>query len=169
MKRFAIVSSVLTLAVAISLSMLMSYWVLWPYQIVTLASHVVPTDKRTYLPGERVSYELDYCKFVPLVGQISRALVDGVRVSYPTTSSFLSVGCRKVWISDLRIPLYTPPGVYHLEMAAQYDPNPFRTIVINYETKEFVVIPRADSAANQQQEIDDNRWAIQQLERERLP
>jgi hypothetical protein len=163
MKRFMAVASILTLAAALGLSLLVSYWLIWPYEVLTVVAPATMT-RDTYTAGDYAPYRLQYAKHMDVVGQLSRALVDGVRINYPTIRTRLPEGSGTVCVNDLRIPLYVPAGRYHFEVTAEYQVNPLRTVTVTYDTEEFDVLPRPDLAEAKQQ-LNDNTQAIQRLER----
>jgi len=150
--------------VALALLMaLVAYWLWFPYEVITFKTYTVPTDKQTYIAGERVSYFVDYDKKLPLRGRLSRALVDGTRTNYPSINTFLTIGKNQTWVSDLAIPAYSPAGVYHIEVSAEYQVNPLRTINVQFQTAEFAVL--AASQDTDEERSNKNQMTIQQLER----
>ena len=151
-----------TLTALALLMALVSYWLWYPYEVITFASVIVPTSKTAYVAGERVSYFVDYNKKLPLAGNLSRALVDGTRTNYPTISTFLTPGKKQVWVSDLTIPAYSPAGVYHIEVSAEYDVNPLRTISVQFRTVDFAVLEAQPET--REERTNKNEQTLKRLE-----
>ncbi len=133
--------SLLTLVLATALMLLLGYWLFWPDKVITVENPLqIKVDKALYHHGDRVTYTFDYCKTRDLIGMVSRALVNEVRISYSETYSNLAVGCNNVKVSTLFIPEYAPPGKYHLELTGEYKLNPIRTYTIYLQTVDFMVV-----------------------------
>ena len=139
-------------------------WMIAPEEVFSVKYHVIPTDRRIYTAGERIAYTVEYCKTRPVVGQVSRSIVDGVRTTFPTISGDLPTGCHTVTVSDIRVPIYLPSGSYHLEMTVEHRVNPLATSVVKYRTEDFEVVGiGAERMEGMQQQIDERS---QRFERE---
>lgn len=149
---------------AFSIMATCAYWILLPEEVFSVKRSIIPTDKRTYIAGNHVSYTVEYCKTRPIVGSVSRSIVDGVRTTYPTISGDLPTGCHTVTVSDIKIPIYLASGDYHLEMTVEHQVNPLSTRVVKYQTEPFQVIGvGAERMEGMQQQIDEK---TSQFERE---
>ena len=115
------------------------YWLLWPDKIVVVNPNVT-TEKTVYAPGDRITYTLSYCKTRKLPGDVSRALVNSVRITFTNVTSDLAVGCHTIRISDLVIPDYIDAGTYHIEGSGLYQINPIRKFLNTWKSNEFQVV-----------------------------
>jgi hypothetical protein len=124
---------------------------------------VATTDKKTYQPGEDISYSFSYCKTKPIVGVVTRALVDGVRMNFASITSDLPLGCHEIWVCNLRIPRNTSAGTYHIEITGEYKINPLRTEVNRLRSNEFEVMGRDPELEYWKSEIIENRNRLDRL------
>jgi hypothetical protein len=126
------------LGIIVGSSLLLSYWLLYPDNVVTVIAPVT-VSSLVYHPGERITYTLSYCKTRKLVGSVVRSLVDGTRLTFTTVQSDLPVGCHTINVSDLVIPDYVDSGTYHIEATAEYKINPARTFEVYFKSQEFKI------------------------------
>lgn len=128
----------------IFLTVLITYWLTWPYKIATQngeAKALTPIVKN----GESLQYVLDYCKYTDIVPiKARRQLVDGLIYPLPTTPPrALPRGCQKIIAST---PVITPDCTecfdrqVHLEITAVYQVNPLRTKEVTFITELFTII-----------------------------
>lgn len=115
------------------------YWLYFDPSVITFQKEIVQTDKHQYQSGDRITYTFSYCKTKNISSIVNRALVDGIRLTYATINSNLTVGCHTVKVADLVIPNYAPTGTYHLEAIAEYKINPLRTDQIIWKSESFAV------------------------------
>lgn len=101
-----------------------------------------PIDKHEYQPGERVFYNISFCKTRPIVAVVNWALINDAVTDIPERQGkSIDVGCKNV-SSSLRIPEYAIEGDHYFKGTFQYQANPFRTITYDVETEHFnVTIP----------------------------
>jgi hypothetical protein len=74
-----------------------------------------------------------------VTGQVYRALVNSVRVNFTELTVNANVGCKTVTITDLEVPRLTDNGVYHLEIAVDFKPNPIRTVSMVFKSNYFTI------------------------------
>ena len=115
------------------------WWLLWPDKIVTIDPKVT-VDKEFYKPGDRITYTLSYCKTRKMPGEVSRALVNSVRITFTDVTSDLPTGCHTVRISDLVIPDYVDSGLYHIEGSGLYQVNPIKKFLNTWKSNEFQIV-----------------------------
>ena len=139
MRRYLSIISTINLAIVAGIVFVFLYWNFWPDRVVVLTSPVT-LDKHTYHWGDRITYTFDYCKTRKINGKLIRALVNSTRTIFTTMDTDLPVGCHKrIQSSDLVIPDYTSPGVYHLETTVEYKINPIRYYNVYWQSQEFYI------------------------------
>jgi hypothetical protein len=140
MRKILYCFSIIILLAAFGIMTLIGYWYFWPDNIITVTNPLnIKVDKEVYKPGDRITYTFDYCKDRDMIGLISKALVNDIRIVYTSIHSNLSVGCHKATIGSVIIPEYVPDGSYHLEVTGEYQINPIRTYTVFLQTVEFTI------------------------------
>lgn len=73
--------------------------------------------------GENLSYNIRYIKYRPVEGTVSRQLVDGHIIHYPTIKSNVEVtdGNEKILHNTVSIPDYIKPGTYVFITTNEYE------------------------------------------------
>jgi len=118
-----------------------AYWIYWPNKVIEIHNaQAIQVDKKEYRIGDRISYTIDYCKYTEIQGIVSRSLVDGFKYNYSDYKSNVSIGCKTVIVSDMVIPDYLTPGIYHIETLAEYKINPLRNVEIRWKSVDFKVV-----------------------------
>ena len=124
---------------AISVYLLVTYWLWWPfYDPMKINSIKVLTDP-TYAGGTML-YEVDYSKTTayPVV-VVSRQLIDGTVITLaPVKGSHLPLGDNTIRV-PVTIPANCCEGIYTLHLSATYQINPLRTITIESTSPPFTV------------------------------
>ena len=104
---------------------------------------IMNKDKVVKIGGDLV-YLVDYCKYknyIPI--KVVRSLVDGYVYDLPIqTASTFPFGCRKIEVS---VPMIVPSTMptnhkYHMQIAIDYQINPFKTENRIFSTEEFTLI-----------------------------
>jgi hypothetical protein len=145
------------LSIAAGMLILFMYWAFWPDEMMTIRnSQHVKTDKRDYIAGDRIFYTLDYCKTQQITATVTRAIVDGIRISYDTITNDLPLGCHSVIIYDLTIPSFLPAGIYHIEGAKEYRLNPIRNLKVTFRTDNFNIVAPKLSVAELESQLKDH-------------
>jgi hypothetical protein len=130
--------------------LLVAYWLLWPYQTITflnMPAAGAPIVGGPLYPGDAVRYKLSFCKYTNDIATVHRDLVDGETIALQDITGSLPSTCESnVTVATTEVPDTANPGVYHLDVADEFHPNPFRTIVVRYRTQDFTVIPRPEAA-----------------------
>jgi len=119
-------------------ALLMGYWVLWPYNIITVKSpiHVI---SKTVKPGGLLVYEVEYCKYMSLPAIVTMQLIDMEIHFFPAITVNLPKGCTKS-IRRQELPMRLAPDFYHLHISSTYQPNPLRSITYDWDTELFQVM-----------------------------
>lgn len=94
-----------------------------PPNVINYLNIPFPTDKSTYVIGERVGYDVQYCKYTDAAGLISRTLVydKGGVIAVPQVSSVTIKGCRTTRSLTFEIPQGAPNGLAHIETISEYN------------------------------------------------
>jgi len=141
MRNFLYYLSVVTFTMTLVLFGLLTYWLYYPFVVITIENdRSVPVNTQEYRVGDRIEYQLRYCKKLPLVGTIHRAIVNGTRTAFTTIQASLPLGCHTANIAELTIPTYFDPDVYHIETTVEYTLNPLRTERVTWRSVDFRVI-----------------------------
>jgi len=120
--------------VSVSIIGLVIYWLVYPYNPVDINS--VTLQSKTVKAGGTLFYTVDRCRNTDAVVEVTRFLVDGVKISYPVTSAQANKGCE-VNTYPISIPDYTPAGIYHFEFTYKFQVNPLRIVQITVQTEQF--------------------------------
>jgi hypothetical protein len=152
--------SVFLLGILFAGMCLYGYWMfpVGPKAIVIHNAANVSVDKEVYHPGDRIHYTLDYCKEASSPARVHRTLVNSIKISYTEILSDLPTGCRKITVSDLEIPEFATPGIYHLESTSERQVNPLRTEYTTWRSVDFrieVGKTREETEAQVQENTDD--------------
>lgn len=93
-------------------------------------------------PGDVVTFDFKYCKYIDVVPSVRRQLVDGQIIPLTATAntgSGLPMGCHTTTRS-ITIPETVNPGRYYLNTTLYYQVNPLRTEDVHYYTEYFQVV-----------------------------
>jgi hypothetical protein len=140
MKKIISIVQWVGIATAWGLVLLCGFWLLYPYKIAEFKNVPFPimNENSTVTRGERVRYEIEYCKYTNESPSLTKYFIDGVIYETPKSPSSVPSGCGKI-ISDAYVPKAIPTGVYSIKSIAEYKVNPLRTIKITNYTQQFIV------------------------------
>ena len=119
------------------------YWTLFsPMSLFKVTNSPVPlVGGNIVKAGTQIQYIIDYCKYVPITGEIHRQLVDTVTIPLESYQTDSPVGCETGKKSiPVTIPGYIQPGRYKISIHAIYHPYPWRTVDYQFETETFDVV-----------------------------
>ena len=165
--------SFIALFITAAIAGIFAYWLVWPDNVVVVKNpNHVHVLKNHYHRGEHISYVLDFCKSRRIPGKIYRSLVNGIQVTYTPIESDLPAGCRQATISDLKVPEFITPGIYHIEGAGVYEINPLREYRNEWRSNDFEILPDDLSSSSadlkdrlskvmrdvKEHEIADKKW-----------
>lgn len=140
------------------------FWLLYPQKIMVIENpQNVKLNKTVYHKGERITYELNYCKYKPYTATVYRTLVNSIRISYTEMHSNIAMGCRTLRSSDLRIPEFAETGRYHIETTVEYVVNPLRTERITWRSQEFEIVP-SEQVTDMEDQVKENTEDIKELQ-----
>lgn len=127
-----------TLFLAMSFILYFAFCTLYPYKTMEMKQPnkvLTPVVK----PGEDLIYEVDYCKYTNRSVILSKVLVDTVHFNLGAARSNLPCGCNKVQVAVPMPKILELNGTYHLDIRAEYQMNPFRTIIVETRTEDFII------------------------------
>jgi hypothetical protein len=95
-------------------------------------------ENKTVVRGDRLRYEITYCKYTTMHPDLTKFFIDGVIYETPKVPGVAEQGCRTE-VADVYVPKAIPPGNYTLKTVAIYHVNPIRNIeIVNY-TEQFTI------------------------------
>lgn len=129
-----------TLILAFIGILVVSYWMLYPYEPLVINSYSpLPINNKELIVHDNIVYELDYCKNMDLPVTVRRKLVDGLVFALPdVTTAVNEPGCR-VQNFAVEVPHSLPEGDYFMTIEFVYKVNPLREVSIITNTEQFVV------------------------------
>ena len=139
MNKLFICLSWLTIFSAIIGIAVVTYWLIYPYQLLTFNDAVFPVVNKTVKSGGTLRYVSDYCKYTDASATVTRSFVNEIIFVTPTTITNRPTGCAVITV-EIALPKELPIGTYHLSNTYTYEINPLRTVVIKEDTEEFKVV-----------------------------
>lgn len=126
--------------IALSLSMaLISYWSLYPYEVITFNRPPLEFVSSTVKPGEKLEWYIDVTHHTKGIKvDVVKQVQDGYIINYPQVS-YITSGGRQQFINSVLIPEYAQPGTYVLSVTSIWNINPIRKIKQTYISKPFKV------------------------------
>jgi len=141
MSKIIYIFSYLTILIALGLMFLAGFWLLYPYKVVEFKNSPYPimNENKTVKKGEDLIYQVDACKYLNAVPDLTRFFIDGIIYETPKSVGAVEMGCHIQDIS-ITVPKAIPTGVYKMKFIARYKVNPIRVIeYVNY-SQSFMVI-----------------------------
>lgn len=139
MSKFLYWFSILTILVAIGLILYAAYLLFYPFKPFVLNTTPTKVLTKQVVAGNDLIYEVDYCRSGNSPAEVSRTVVGPTMIPTPVVGTITQPGCRKTQI-HLPIPEGSTPGKYHLDVSAEFNPNPLRKIIVKFSTEEFEII-----------------------------
>jgi hypothetical protein len=140
MNKLFIYISYLTILIAIIIILIVGFWSFYPYKPIVFNNIPFTVDQQVVKPGEILTYNVDYCKYMNINPIVTRYMTDGV---YYMLSSNPAVnkakGCGRVKI-QIVVPQTIMPDTYYLKLDYIYKVNPIREISVQATTEGFVVV-----------------------------
>lgn len=130
------------LAILLALLGLLTYWLLWPNDVLTINKLPVPVTKPEDIKaGRLLVLKFDYCKFNAAEGTVEPSLVsDRNVVLLPTYEDKTPTGCGKVDV-PLILPYTIVEQKYHIHYKITYKVNPLRELTEEFDSAEFILNP----------------------------
>lgn len=125
---------------SLGLIILISYWLLYPYNPIVFNNLPYKVDSKMVRAGGLLSYNVDYCKYNNLIPQFTKSFVNGIIYIVPPEGAVVKPsGCHVVKIV-ITIPETLPPDTYILKISYRYQVNPIRTVDVMAQSEPFKVI-----------------------------
>jgi hypothetical protein len=130
-----------TIISALGIMVLVGFWLLYPYKIITFSDDKFPimNENKTVKQGESIVYRAKYCKFIAVPSETTRSFVDGIIYTTPSVGSNKVVGCGDNLVF-VEVPKTIPAGKYTIQMLYRFRINPLRTIDIIKITELFLIV-----------------------------
>ena len=141
-------SSFIVILLALIMFAFILFSAFYPFKVSTINAPY-DIDKEFYYPGDRIAYWKDACIYMPGSATVTKSFVNGLVYNMEQVTVFNPKGCVKELISSTTIPEELPPGTYHLRFRSEYRINAFRTILLEWNTKEFTVLPREENGGKE--------------------
>lgn len=118
------------------------YLLFWPYKIAEYPKGPLKilNENKVVKVGEKIQYELSYCKYTYKQPDTTRALQGSIVYTLPEIFSNYKLGCNKVVINSDTVPDAVPPGQYTLHIKEEYRVNVLRTVTYEVYTEVFNVV-----------------------------
>lgn len=94
-----------------------------------------------------ITLKVSYCRTSWDEGRVIRRFVNETsEVLAPTVAGQLPRGCNSDFPIAIPIPDSVTPGKYHINYRITYQTNPLKTVVEEFDSEEFTVIPASTAA-----------------------
>ncbi len=136
--------SIVCLATAYAVMALIAYSLFWPVPTLVVKNFSenkpIPVKNTVVNPGDRLEYQLDYCKYTDAPSNVHRTMIDGQVITLTDTQGALPAGCHVVTVKTAIVPTTINPGKYYLDVTVSYKVSLIRTVYIHYHTTYFTVV-----------------------------
>jgi hypothetical protein len=145
MRMFNRWKSAVGLCLGLSLWIMITFWLFFPYQPMTIHSIEVVNPGKVVIAGGNLLYEVTYTKTDTYpVTHLTRQLIDGYILTLaPVRGTSLPLGENQKIIVPVNIPASSYPGIYFLHLSATYQVNHLRTITVSADSDKFEIKKRA--------------------------
>lgn len=119
-----------------------TFWLLWPYEPITINSIDIMNEDNIAYVGEDLNFSVSYSKdkSYPVV-ELTVQLIDGsgsIFVLSGIEHGRVPVGDGKVIVS-VEIPHDVNPSVFMVYLTVEYKVNPLRTVTVNGRSKPLTI------------------------------
>lgn len=138
--RILILFSYLTIGMAFLITLVVFFWLLYPYEPATFNHLPHKVTPKVVEGGKFMTVEVDVCKHMPIAPTITRVFVDGVIYQIPvytTVNDVVGCGIRKV---QIYIPKGLPTGEYYINTSYSFQVNPIRKVELSTVSEKFEVV-----------------------------
>ncbi len=136
--------SIVCLATAYAVMAVIAYSLFWPVQTLVINNFSqekpIQITNTVVNPGDRLEYQLDYCKYTDAPSTVHRTMIDGQIITLTDTQGQLPAGCHVVTVKTAIVPTTINPGKYYLDVTVSYRVSLLRTVYIHYHTTYFTVV-----------------------------
>ena len=138
MKKPIYLISCFTILSALALMGTFFFWMFCPYKIIEFRTEPHTVIEKTVKAGSHIVFDLDYCKYVDMGGEVTISFVDGFIYNTTPIPSNIEKGCHNVKHA-VYVPKAIPPGDYSVKILYRYKVNPVRTIDVITKSDKFTV------------------------------
>jgi hypothetical protein len=138
MKNIFYYIAMFTLLLTGTVVVIVSYWLLASYIVVTFGPENTKLVETTVKSGGYLQIKQDYCKHIPLPATVSCEFIDGLTYTVPVYNSDREVGCAQR-IEYKYVPKALPAGTFKMSCVYSYKVNPLRTVEYTLKTDLFTI------------------------------
>lgn len=122
--------------------MLIAYWTFAPVDVLEIKKLPVPvTDPQNIRSGRLVILEFDYCKYHNFTGSVERQLVsERLVLDLPSYKDHTPKSCGQI-SAPIILPYTVATQKFHIHYKVTYRVNPIKTVVEEFDTVEFEILP----------------------------
>jgi hypothetical protein len=130
----------LTIACFFALTLLLSYWLLYPYKPIEFKNTPFPVFNSPIHRGEQLVLVVNYNKRTNLPAEVASQFMNDVVVSVPSVIRNLPSGSHVTKVVDVAVPFCLTSDKYFLRQTLTYKVNPIREIVVVVDSQPFEVL-----------------------------
>ena len=128
-------------------------WIAWSVlyepEIVEFTQEYMTVLNNPTFAGDNVYYEVPYCKSKDIPARVSRELINGEIINYPSFISTFELGCHTE-LKSLIIPPYAPSGDnYKVRTSIEFRVNPLKSVYKTIESEPFTVVNTGEELLKQ--------------------
>ena len=110
-------------------------WVLfYPYKPLEVKCIKILDEDQIVHPGEKVTYQLEYMKYMDIPATVNRSLVNNIVLNMPSFMSSVPLG-HGVVKNNIDIPSFADPGIYKLVFVFDYEVSSFPKRIVRYRAE----------------------------------
>lgn len=137
MTKIANVASVMIICLCALGIILITYWLTWPYKVMTI--HEVRVTTPIVKSGDMVGVYLNVTKHMSISANVKRMVMNDYAWPMPSFDSDSPIG-HTSWTLSLKLQPNMPDGKnYRIRTVYTYKVNPLRDVTVEWETPEFEV------------------------------
>lgn len=125
--------------ILLTLGFYVRYYYLAYYPFRTIVADNPQVITRIVTAGDDLIYQTKYCRYFKGSGTVTRTLVGPDFIPTPTVQTVTNLGCNTATV-HLTVPSNASPGIYHMEVVAEFKVNEYQTVTKNYTSNTFQVI-----------------------------
>lgn len=120
---------------------LISYWLVFPYDVLDVKKLPVPVTRTPTSADGIIVLKFNYCKNMEIEGNLEISMIStSTAILLPPAEERTHAGCRKDFNAPVIIPSQASNGTYFFHYKVTYKVNPLKTIVEEFDTEKFEVI-----------------------------
>ena len=136
-----------TLAVAMTLILTVTFWLVAPYRGLYDVPQPFPMSSSNVEVGQLASYTVKYCvdESLPLPMTVQREMelqgANGAIFPLAPPIEYLIKDRCETRVLSFGVPFYMPLGEYHIHYTTSLKVNPFREVRQTFQSQNFTIVP----------------------------